>query len=123
MRIGRFNVLSFFGQICRTTMAGYTFFHGQSFRFFGLSMAFYAIDIRQLMHVASRQFTRQAEIILIVTSPARFKIHGFGVGMLVGQHFLLDMAGGAISSLGFGLYQFRGRPKKLAKYKNYQDAE
>ncbi|MCK7503360.1 MAG: hypothetical protein MZV70_04110 [Desulfobacterales bacterium] len=97
MRISRFHVFCFFSKLRRTAMAGHTLLHGQSFRRFGLSMTFNAIDIRQLMMVAARQLARKTEIFFVVAGFARFPIHRLGIDMLVREHFFLDMAGGAIS--------------------------
>jgi len=125
MRIGRFNTFCFFRKLCRGTVAGDALLHGQGFRFFGLSVAFHAIDIRQNMMMTVRQFTGQAEITLVVAGFASLPVHGFGVGVFIGQHFLLNMAGGAISpfDIRLGHIQFGCGPEKLDDRKDDHDAQ
>ena len=123
MRISRFHVFCFFSKLRRTAMAGHTLLHGQSLRCFGLSMTFNAIDIRQLMMVTARQLARKTEIFFVVAGFARFPIHRLGVGMLVREHFLLNMAAGAIPALGLGLFQFGRGPENLTEDNSHHDAE
>jgi len=125
MRISRFHVFCFFSKLRRTAMAGHTLLHGQGFRLFGLSMAFNAIDIRQLMMVAARQLARKTEIFFVVAGFARFPIHRLGIHMLVREHFFLDMAGGAISPFDtrLGNIQFGRGPESLTEDNSHHDAE
>jgi hypothetical protein len=106
-------------------MAGHTLLHRQSLWCFGLSMTFNAIDIRQLMMVTARQLARKTEIFFVVAGLASFPIHGFGVGVFIGQHFLLNMAGGAISPFDtrLGNIQFGRGPESLTEDNSHHDAE
>lgn len=115
MRIGRFHVFCFFSKLRRTAMTGHTLVHRQSLRCFGLSMTFNAMDIRQHMMMTVRQFTGQAEIIFVVAGFASLPVHVFDVGVLIGQHFLLNMASRAISRFDtrLGNIQFGRGPEKL----------
>ena len=123
MRIGRFDARRFFRQFCRAAMTGHALLHGNLFRFFGLPMAFFTIHARQLMNVAPGQFAGQTEVILFMAGLAGCEIHGFGIRMLVGQHFFLNMARGAVPGLCFGRLQFRRGPERLTKDKRHHDAE
>jgi hypothetical protein len=125
MRISRFHVFCFFSKLRRTAMAGHTLLHRQSLRCLGLSMTFNAIDIRQLMMVAARQLASKTEIFLVVAGFASLPVHGFGVGVFIGKHFLLNMAGGAISPFDthLGNIQFGRSPEKLDYRKDDHHAQ
>ena len=125
MRISRFHIFCFFSKLCGTAMAGHTLLHRQSLRCFGLSMTFNAIGIRQHMMMTVRQFAGQTEIILVVAGFASLPVHGFGIGVFIGQHFLLNVAGGAIAPLDTRLrnIQFGCCPEKLAHRKYNHHAQ
>ena len=125
MRISRFHVFCFFSKLRRTAMAGHTLLHRQSLRCFSLSMTFNAIDIRQHMMMTVRQFTGHAEIIFVVAGFASLPVHGFGVGVFIRQHVLLNMAGGAIPPLDtrLGNIQFGRGPESLTEDNSHHDAE
>jgi len=125
VRVARLHVFGFFRKLFRRTVAGDALLHRQGLRRLGLAVAFNAVDIGQLVPVATRQLTRQAEIIFGVAGPAGFPVHGFGVSMPHGQHLFLQMAAGAISAFDgrLGQIQFWRGPEELNQRNDKQDAQ